>query len=88
MLAGTTEEERRGWNLDADPRVYHYINQSNCYKRRDGVMDADLWAELNKAMKVMGLRKTVDDGVLPGGVACAALSHFCVTSIHRYTSMC
>jgi len=34
--------------------VYHYINQSNCYERRDGVMDSDLWVELNKAMKVGG----------------------------------
>lgn len=53
MLAGTTEEQRAGWRLTADPRVYHYINQSNCYERRDGVMDADLWVDLNKAMNVM-----------------------------------
>lgn len=52
MLAGTTEEQRAGWRLTADPRVYHYINQSNCYERRDGVMDADLWVDLNKAMNV------------------------------------
>ena len=32
--------------------MYHYINQSNTYERRDGVMDADLWTELNKAMQV------------------------------------
>lgn len=52
MLAGTSREERRAWHLAPDPRIYHYINQSNCYDRRDGVMDADLWAELIKAMKV------------------------------------
>ncbi|CAN0157957.1 unnamed protein product, partial [Ectocarpus fasciculatus] len=53
MLAGTTDEQRAALHLQPDPRVYHYINQSSCYERRDGVMDSDLWTELNKAMKVM-----------------------------------
>ncbi|CAM9373494.1 unnamed protein product [Pylaiella littoralis] len=53
MLAGTSDEQKADLFLDPDPRVYHYINQSSCYERRDGVMDSDLWAELNKAMKVM-----------------------------------
>lgn len=44
-------------HLEADLRVYHYINQSSCYERRDGVMDSDLWAELNKAMQVWGTYK-------------------------------
>lgn len=52
MLAGTSDEQKADLFLDPDPRVYHYINQSSCYERRDGVMDSDLWAELNKAMKV------------------------------------
>lgn len=52
MLAGTSEEQKEALHLEPDPRVYHYINQSSCYERRDGVMDADLWAELNKAMEV------------------------------------
>ncbi|CBJ27444.1 myosin-like protein [Ectocarpus siliculosus] len=53
MLAGTSDEQRAALHLQPDPRVYHYINQSSCYERRDGVMDSDLWTELNKAMKVM-----------------------------------
>ncbi|CAM9291263.1 unnamed protein product, partial [Scytosiphon promiscuus] len=53
MLAGTSDEQKEALHLEPDPRVYHYINQSSCYERRDGVMDADLWAELNKAMEVM-----------------------------------
>lgn len=52
MLEGTSEEEREALHLTPDPRVYQYINQSSCYERRDGVLDADLWAKLNKAMKV------------------------------------
>lgn len=52
MLAGTTAEQKEALHLTDDPRVYHYINQSSCYERRDGVMDADLWTELNKAMQV------------------------------------
>lgn len=52
MLAGTTAEQKEALHLADDPRVYHYINQSSCYERRDGVMDSDLWTELNKAMQV------------------------------------
>ncbi|KAG5178804.1 P-loop containing nucleoside triphosphate hydrolase protein [Tribonema minus] len=55
MLAGATEECRKRWQLAPDPRIYHYINQSNCYARRDGVRDADLWEELQQAMRVMGM---------------------------------
>eukprot|EP00611_Tribonema_gayanum_P031887 TRINITY_DN9340_c0_g1_i1.p1 TRINITY_DN9340_c0_g1~~TRINITY_DN9340_c0_g1_i1.p1 ORF type:complete len:1500 (-),score=485.70 TRINITY_DN9340_c0_g1_i1:137-4636(-) len=55
MLAGATPEHRASWRLSPDPRLYHYINQSNCYTRRDGVRDADLWGELQQAMLVMGL---------------------------------
>ncbi|CAM9224876.1 unnamed protein product [Chrysoparadoxa australica] len=53
MLAGCAEEERERWHLNPDPRVYNYINQSQCYHRRDGVKDSDLWGELTHAMKVM-----------------------------------
>lgn len=53
MLAGATAEQRHAWQLTEDPHSYHYINQSNCYDRRDGVLDSDLWTELNKAMKVL-----------------------------------
>ena len=51
MLAGTTDEQKEQLHLAQDPRVYHYINQSSCYERRDGVLDGDLWVELTKAMK-------------------------------------
>jgi myosin heavy subunit len=48
--------------------------RSGCYTRRDGVRDADLWAELQQAMAVMGLSEEENDsvfscvaGVLNGG---------------------
>ncbi|CAM9842321.1 unnamed protein product, partial [Phaeothamnion confervicola] len=55
MLAGGEAEQRERWGLERDPRVYHIINQSGCFHRRDGVLDADLWGELREAMTVMGV---------------------------------
>lgn len=61
MLAGTTSEQKEELHLTPDPSIYHYINQSSCYERRDGVKDSDLWAELNKAMKVRNFVNTPFD---------------------------
>ncbi len=55
MLAGACESDKCRWGLEGgDPRSHSYINQSDCYLRRDGVKDATLWDELLNAMCVMG----------------------------------
>mmetsp|Transcript_19374 Transcript_19374/g.28663 ORF Transcript_19374/g.28663 Transcript_19374/m.28663 type:complete len:1499 (+) Transcript_19374:129-4625(+) len=63
MIAGAPKESRAQWKLLSDPRKYHYINQSKCYTRRDGVKDGDLWAELEGAMKVMGMSDEESESV-------------------------
>jgi myosin V len=55
MLAGASAECKQRWQLHDNPNTYHYINQSGCFRRRDGVLDAELWEELQLAMKVMDI---------------------------------
>lgn len=45
MVAGASAKERESWELQP-AQAYHYMNQSGCYDRRDGVKDIDLHVEL------------------------------------------
>ncbi|CEG42859.1 myosin-like protein [Plasmopara halstedii] len=53
IIAGATVEEKKRWNLKA-PTKFHYLNQSTCTKRKDGVNDADQFMVLKNAMQTMG----------------------------------
>lgn len=91
MLAGTSEEEREALHLTPDPRVYHYVNQSSCYERRDGVKDKDLWAELNKAMKVLlwnGCKRLCCGFDLFMRIDSRLCKLLCDTAIARFLQMC
>jgi myosin heavy subunit len=73
MLAGAPKEQLAGWRLSRDPRTCHYINQSGCYLRRDGVKDAELWEELQQAMKMMEFSEAQKEevfGVVAGVLHC------------------
>ncbi|KAG6620175.1 myosin-like protein [Phytophthora cinnamomi] len=53
IIAGATPEEKKRWNLKA-PTKFHYLNQSTCVKRKDGVNDAEQFGVLKNAMQTMG----------------------------------
>ncbi|KAF1774616.1 P-loop containing nucleoside triphosphate hydrolase [Phytophthora cactorum] len=53
IIAGATAEEKKRWNLKA-PTKFHYLNQSTCVKRKDGVNDAEQFGVLKNAMQTMG----------------------------------
>ncbi|CAH0482210.1 unnamed protein product [Peronospora belbahrii] len=53
IIAGATAEEKKRWNLKT-PTKYHYLNQSTCVKRKDGVNDAEQFGFLKTAMQTMG----------------------------------
>jgi myosin-5 len=52
MSGGASDEERQEWML-GDMEDVHYINQSGCYERRDGVKDAKGFEWTRHAMTVM-----------------------------------
>ncbi|CAM9415445.1 unnamed protein product [Chrysoparadoxa australica] len=51
--AGASQDQKQRWEMGAI-KDYHYTNQSNCYDRRDGVTDKELYAELMGAFATMG----------------------------------
>ncbi|TMW63803.1 hypothetical protein Poli38472_002744 [Pythium oligandrum] len=53
IVAGASSEERERWQL-MDPSEFHYLNQSTCVQRKDGVNDAEQFQLLKNAMNVMG----------------------------------
>lgn len=56
IIAGASAEEKKRWNLKA-PAKFHYLNQSTCIKRKDGVNDADQFGVLKNAMQTMGFNE-------------------------------
>ncbi|RLN44545.1 hypothetical protein BBJ28_00019847, partial [Nothophytophthora sp. Chile5] len=53
IIAGASSAEKKRWNLKA-PTKFHYLNQSTCIKRNDGVNDAEQFQVLKNAMQTMG----------------------------------
>lgn len=53
MVAGASTKDRERWELKP-AQSYHYMSQSSCYDRRDGVKDIDLHVELQEAFSTMG----------------------------------
>ncbi|KAL4109668.1 hypothetical protein PRIC1_001364 [Phytophthora ramorum] len=53
IIAGASPEEKKRWALKA-PTKFHYLNQSTCVKRKDGVNDAEQFGVLKNAMETMG----------------------------------
>ncbi|KAF0716111.1 Aste57867_3019 [Aphanomyces stellatus] len=52
LLAGLAPELKREWGLSS-PQAFHYLNQSECYIRKDGVKDAAQFDLLKDAMETM-----------------------------------
>lgn len=63
MSAGASANDRKRWELKS-PQNYHYMNQSGCFDRRDGVKDIDLHVELQEAFSTMGFDKEAQDQCL------------------------
>ncbi|CAN0581412.1 unnamed protein product, partial [Ectocarpus sp. 12 AP-2014] len=63
MAAGASPKDRENWELQP-AGSYHYMNQSGCYDRRDGVKDIDLHVELQEAFSTMGFDKAVQNDCL------------------------
>ncbi|RLN47568.1 hypothetical protein BBJ29_005933 [Phytophthora kernoviae] len=71
IIAGATAEEKKRWNLKA-PTKFHYLNQSTCVKRKDGVNDAEQFGELKTAMQTMGFSEEDMESIF---VTVSALLH-------------
>ncbi|DAZ97943.1 TPA: hypothetical protein N0F65_006368 [Lagenidium giganteum] len=71
IIAGASSVEKERWKLMA-PQKFHYLNQSTCVKRKDGVNDAEQFRILKNAMQVMGFE---DEDVESIFVTVAALLH-------------
>lgn len=71
IIAGATAEEKERWKLMA-PTKFHYLNQSTCTKRKDGVADADQFHILKNAMDVMGFSDEDKESIF---VTISALLH-------------
>lgn len=63
MAAGASAKDRERWELKP-AQSYHYMNQSCCYDRRDGVKDIDLHIELQEAFSTMGFDMAAQDDCL------------------------
>ena len=56
MLCGMSDDDRRRFHLDEhnSPMDFRITNRSGTYDRRDGINDADTYADLVEALDVMG----------------------------------
>lgn len=71
IIAGASSVEKERWNLMA-PTKFHYLNQSTCIKRKDGVNDAEQFRILKNAMQVMGFDEDSMESIF---VTISALLH-------------
>ncbi|KAF1332624.1 Myosin-like protein, partial [Globisporangium splendens] len=71
IIAGASSEEKERWKLMA-PTEFHYLNQSTCIKRKDGVDDAEQFRILKNAMQVMGFDEEIMESIF---VTISALLH-------------
>lgn len=74
MAAGASAKDREKWELQS-AQNYHYMNQSGCFDRRDGVKDIDLHVELQEAFSTMGFDKAAQDDCLGCVAAILALGN-------------
>ncbi|XP_010540938.1 PREDICTED: myosin-14 isoform X2 [Tarenaya hassleriana] len=61
MLCAAPPEEVKNLKL-ADPRTFHYLNQSNCIKL-DGVDDSKEYLDTRKAMDIVGISSEEQDAI-------------------------
>ncbi|KAL3517759.1 hypothetical protein ACH5RR_020348 [Cinchona calisaya] len=61
MLCAAPEEDLQRYKL-GDPRSFHYLNQTNCYKL-DGVDDFKDYIATRKAMDVVGINTDEQDAI-------------------------
>ncbi|KAH9602039.1 hypothetical protein KSS87_016679 [Heliosperma pusillum] len=61
MLCAAPKEDVERFKLD-DPRAFHYLNQSNCYKV-DVIDDAKDYIATRRAMEVVGISSHEQDGI-------------------------
>lgn len=80
LAAGASAKDREHWELKP-PQTYHYMNQSSCYDRRDGVKDIDLHIELQEAFGTMGFDKAAQDDCLGCVAAILALGNLAFEQI-------
>ncbi|CAK4680520.1 hypothetical protein LEN26_011023 [Aphanomyces euteiches] len=52
LLAGLDSENKEKWGLTT-PKAFYYLNQSDCFARKDGVKDKEQFAVLQDAMETM-----------------------------------
>lgn len=74
MVAGASVKDREKWEL-RPAQSYHYMNQSGCYDRRDGVKDIDLHVELQEAFSTMGFDMAAQNDSLGCVAAILALGN-------------
>ncbi|KAL0583546.1 hypothetical protein ABG067_006570 [Albugo candida] len=63
LLAGASAEDKKRWFLPSKTSELHYLNQSTCTKRRDGIDDKTQFNNLKAAMDVMGFLPTEIDAI-------------------------
>ncbi|KAH0931813.1 hypothetical protein HID58_008930 [Brassica napus] len=61
MLCAAPPEEREKFKL-GDPKSFHYLNQSKCYKL-DGVDDTEEYLATRRAMDVVGISEEEQDAI-------------------------
>ncbi|XP_039123360.1 myosin-6-like [Dioscorea cayenensis subsp. rotundata] len=61
MLCAAPQEDIDRYKL-ANPRTYHYLNQSNCYEL-DGVDDSKEYLETRRAMDIVGISSDEQDAI-------------------------
>ncbi|GAB9462558.1 Myosin-like protein [Globisporangium polare] len=71
IIAGASSVEKKRWSLMA-PTKFHYLNQSTCTKRKDGVNDGEQFRILKNAMQVMGFNEENMESIF---VTISALLH-------------
>lgn len=71
IIAGASSVEKERWNL-MTPTKFHYLNQSTCTKRKDGVNDGEQFRVLKNAMQVMGFNEENMESIF---VTISALLH-------------
>lgn len=62
LLAGASIQERLKWQLN-DAEMYHYLNQSGCLTRRDGVDDRKQFELLGKSLDTMQFTTEEQDNI-------------------------
>jgi len=63
LCEGASEEEKERWCIQ-DMESYHYMSQSGCYERKDGVRDDEQYQAVREAMDIIGLQAEEVEDIL------------------------